>query len=111
MCQNLDLKYFPLRQTAALLMVSRATVKRWVRDGQIEARRQPISGCSYRLVFSEKEIARYIDMNWPTLRDLDYPPKSERAFRIKQIITAKRRHLEKAKAARADCQYRILAET
>lgn len=100
-----------LEETLSLLVASLylhaepPTLRRWIRERKIEARRILVSGRSYKLVISKKEIARYIRDNWPTLDDLELPPRSERAARIKKIITAKRRFLEKASAAKAARRY------
>jgi len=100
-----NLKYFSLLVASVYLHVTPQTLKRWVRAGQIDARRVLVSGRSYKLVISEKEIARYIDENWPTLHDLDHPPRSPRAARIQQIRNANRGYLGKAAAANAARRY------
>jgi len=105
-CLNPKLKLFSLRTAAAILLVSPHTLKRWARLGLIESRRQLLSGCAFRLVFSEAELLRFIHENMPTSDDLEsFHPRSERAARIKRIVAVHRGYLGKAAAANAARRY------
>lgn len=105
MGQENPLLHYSLVAAAVFLHVTPKTLQRWIKDGQIQARRILVSGSSYKLVISDKEILRYIDENWPTMDDLERPPKSPRAARIKRIIGAHRGHLGKALAAKKARSY------
>ena len=97
---NPRLKFYTLRQVAASFLVSPSTVKTWCRNGILTAQHQVISGRSYRLLFSEAELLRFAEENFPTSADLEFSNlRSSNAESIKRIINMHRLYTGRAQAA------------
>jgi len=96
---NSEIKFYTLSGVAKSCLVSKSTVKRWVRDGLLVPRYQVRSGRCYRLIFSEAELARFADENFPTPLDLDGGRGGKNADRVRRIANMHRLYLGKASAA------------
>ena len=80
---------FPLRtvqQVARIFNVSHYTVRAWHRRGLLRGRYQVLSGRSCRLVFSNSELERFFDENFPSPEDIRGHPcgprKGSKAARL-----------------------------
>lgn len=99
---------FPLRtvqQVAKIFNVSSSTVKNWHRKGLLRGNYQILSGRSCRLVFSNCELERFFDENFPSPEDIgDHPcsPRKgskssrliEKMFKMNALYARKRRRTE-----------------
>jgi hypothetical protein len=91
-----DNALFPLRDATTvgqLFGVSAWTVRDWHRQKLLLGRYQLVSGRVIKLVFSNRELCRFFDDNFPSLADLHespFHPKSSRAQRIKKMLAMKR---------------------
>ena len=83
---------FPLRtvrQVGKIFFVSSSTVKNWHRKGLLRGNYQILSGRSCRLIFSNCELERFFEENFPSLEDLsDNPCNPRRGSKAARLITA-----------------------
>jgi hypothetical protein len=93
---NSDYSIFPLadtRKVARMFGVSVWTVRDWHKQGLLDAHYHLVSGRVVKLVFTNKELCRFFDENFPSGADLrmsPFHPKSSRAQRIHKMLTLKR---------------------
>lgn len=72
---------FPLRsckEVAKVFNVSDHTVKDWHRKGVLRGHYQVLSGRACRLIFTNRDLLRFFDENFPALEDLGDHPCSPR---------------------------------
>jgi len=100
---------FPLRtitQVAKIFNVSHHTVRGWTRRGLLRGRYQVLSGRNWRLVFSNCELERFFDENFPSPEDIgDHPcsPRKgskaarlvEKMFRMNRLYARRRQPRER----------------
>jgi len=83
---------FPLRtvpQVAKIFNVSHHTVRGWTRRGLLHGRYQVLSGRSCRLVFSNCELERFFDENFPSPEDLgDHPCSPRKGSKAARLVAA-----------------------
>src|SRR5215813_5642931 len=98
---NPEIKFYTLSKVAEGFLVSKTTVKRWVRDGLLIPRYQLRSGRCYRLIFSESELIRFAEEHYPTPSDLDGGRGGKNIDRVRRIANMQRLHFGKTSAAAA----------
>jgi len=82
---------FPLYTTKAvarLFAVSQFTVRAWARQGLLHPRLHRISGRSVRFVFTNSDLLRFLDENFPSKEDLAHPcdPRSHKGALIEKLL-------------------------
>src|SRR5262245_455216 len=93
---------FPLYtvgEVAALFRVSKNTVLSWRRNGLIKAHAHVVSGCSWRWLFTHRDLEAFFDENFTTPEDWEdwkqskYDPRGTKAAKIAamQRLLAERR--------------------
>ena len=81
---------FPIRtakQVANIFNVSPFTVKDWHKKRLLRGRYQVLSGRSCRFVFSNDELIRFFDANFPSAEDIrDHPSNPRRGSKSARLI-------------------------
>ena len=82
---------FPLYTTKSvgrLFGVSQFTVRAWVRQGLLHPRLHRISGRSVRFLFTNSDLLKFLDENFPSKADLGHPcdPRSRKGALVEQLL-------------------------
>lgn len=86
---------FPLRtarQVAMIFNVTHWTVRNWCKQGILSGRYQILSGRACRLVFTNRDLLRFFDENFPSPEDLGHPcsPRSSKAALVEKMFRMNR---------------------
>jgi len=96
---------FPLYTTKSvgrLFDVSQFTVRAWARQGLLHPRLHRISGRSVRFLFTNSDLLKFLDENFPSKEDLAHPcdPRSrkgaliEKTLRMEALYRRRRQRVE-----------------
>ena len=82
---------FPLYTTKAvgrLFGVSVHSVRNWVKQGLLHPRLHRISGRSVRFLFTNSDLLKFLDENFPTKEDLAHPcdPRSPKGALVEKLL-------------------------